>query len=85
MADSNTTAPPVSPSEGSVRTLPPDEEITAFFDKLEAEAELETWKRMAAQVPPLLQEKFLERFPRPEDPNDTTPAEPAAAEPAKSY
>src|SRR5262245_53290176 len=41
------------------------EEAEAFLDRLDQEAETESWNKMASQVPPALFEAFLERHPVP--------------------
>lgn len=64
MTDPSNTAPPVAPSEARP-TKPPQEQIDEFLTGLEARAKDEMWHKMAAQVPPVMYEDFIAKFPAP--------------------
>jgi hypothetical protein len=57
-----TTAPPVSPSEGTPNK-PAAEQTDEYLATLEENTKAEMQAKMAAQVPPVLQKEFLAKYP----------------------
>lgn len=87
MSDSYT-APPVSPSEGTP-TQPSVQATNDYFEKLEVDAEEEKYRYMASQVPPIMQDEFLMRYPSiiaktpaPKDMEDVRQSRPKRGDPA---
>ena len=55
---------PVSPSEGKP-SKPSTEATDAYIAQVEAETATDAHAKMSAQIPPVMQEQFLEKYPPP--------------------